>query len=167
MSDTLIRRLPNELQDQLHRIEPSEFRQGINVYPCAVTLRNGDYKSRVYLYEPSALRAFTGFDRPENLAHVDRYLLADEIESIRESPERLPARFANEIYKAGESGYGYFAFRLMFRFLGHKDYVGGGLIDFLFYPRLRRASHVVGVQVHSPKRRITPFPQSFWGVFSR
>ena len=67
---------------------------------------------------------------------------------VEDSPTRLPARFANQIYDHGESGMGYTIFTVAI-FDGERQARGtGGAVDFIRYPNGKGPSDVGGVRPH-------------------
>lgn len=60
-----------------------------------------------------------------------RRLPIEEVANVCVSPARLPAKFANQIYQAGESHYGSYMFTLVFSRWRREKYLVGGFIDFL------------------------------------
>ena len=86
--------------------------------------------------------------------------------SVRESRFRLPARFANEIYRAGETGFGYTAFTLVFPLGYRRNYtVPGSAVDFLEYPFCFGPSSVRDVILYPSKRKLRAVPEAHWCVF--
>ncbi|MEO0908622.1 MAG: hypothetical protein AAFY07_13985, partial [Pseudomonadota bacterium] len=69
--------------------------------------------------------------------------------SIRERPTRLPAKFAAELYGAGESGMGYHLFKIIFADGREQAYSSGNAVDFIDYPPGQFPSTVVGVLPHA------------------
>lgn len=60
-----------------------------------------------------------------------------DILNLAESPHRLPARFANELYLRGETSMGCFSFTVSFYSGIWRHYVGSnGGVDFIAYPAL-------------------------------
>jgi hypothetical protein len=91
--------------------------------------------------------------QPTEVALKELWVSPDDVASIEESPVRLPARFANEIYAAGESGMGSFCFTVLFWFWPRQVYATGGLVDFIKFPRWRGPTAVRGVLPHVGKRK--------------
>ena len=58
----------------------------------------------------------------------------EDVAKISASPNRLPPNIANKIYDKGESGMGYYLFRLCFRNGQSQCYVTGNAIDFALPP---------------------------------
>jgi len=134
--------LPIGLLQQIRAIEPSVDR-GVAYLPCSVALRDGTVHERVYLIDAE--------DFARTWGHVSgQYVVAMEaLVRVAENPERLPARFANRLYAAGESGMGYFQFVLEFGDGTAQAYVTGDAVDFLAYPGTRKAADVSAVVPHA------------------
>jgi hypothetical protein len=133
--------LTPELSRQIAKIEPSLPWPGIVVYPCAVRTKGGVILPRVYFAEPSM--------------YVNRSSISlDDISAVFESPDRLPARFANCLYQAGESGMGYMVFRVVFRFGLRFSYLTGNLVDFLQFPPLLGPAQVRDVLPYGARRKL-------------
>ena len=82
---------------------------GLAVYsPCQVTLTSGEVVDHVYVMEAGNYMRSWGVDPKDDPAK--RAVAIEQVALIQSSPTRLPARFANDIYAAGESGMGYTAF---------------------------------------------------------
>jgi hypothetical protein len=137
--------LPAAMRAQLARVEPSGDLD-LRYYPCRVRLRSGDVLDRVYLAEAISWFEMWGVWPDQDQAKTE--LLIENVAEIQDSPSRLPARFGNEIYRAGESGMGYSVFRVLFAD-GSNMVVGtGGAVDFVSYPSGKGPSDVVGVRPH-------------------
>ena len=78
---------------------------------------------------------------------------ADDLFSIKDSPSRLPVRFANELYRAGETGMGYLLFTIVFSWWPRRECVALGTVGFVDYPRWRGPSAVKAVPPHVGSRR--------------
>ena len=70
---------------------------------------------------------------------------------IRESPLRLPLRFASELVEAGESGMGYWAFAVRFSWWRRREYVQS-FVDFIEYPKGLGPADVRAVIPHGARR---------------
>ncbi len=97
----------------------------------------------------------------------------EDVASLAESPSRLPARFANELYLAGESGMGYMVFTVVFKrrlgvFPSRRDFVTGNAVDFIDYPKWRRPDEVIAVLPHVGRRgkHFRQGPKYFWCLYS-
>lgn len=159
--DTL--KLDPALQLQLDRIEPSVFAPGVLLYPCSARLKDGTIRACVYFVEPATLKRLFLRDEPEAMPGL-LWFSADQVASIEESPSRLPATFANEIYRAG-SHFGYHDFALLFSWWYRRDYVVG-LVDFLEYPLFWGPSDVKKVILYRRKGKPRPVPETHWCVFT-
>src|SRR5690242_4336614 len=104
-------KLPIELKHQLAMIEPStpSGENSLRIYPCAGRLRDGTRLERICLVAefPFVQFAYAGaasVELPQNQVSIK------DIVQLTESPHRIPARFANQLYEAGETGMGYTSF---------------------------------------------------------
>jgi hypothetical protein len=85
-------KLPPQLKSQLDLVTPSML-GNLKFYPCLVRLNNGTEVDRVYFVSQAQCTS-PGTDE----------IRVEDVASLRESPSRLPTRFAKELYEAGESG---------------------------------------------------------------
>jgi hypothetical protein len=151
------------VQTQLDLIEPSIVAPNALLLPCAAQLKNGVMLPCIYFIEPPSSERLLGYIAPED---ESRWISADQVASVGPSSYRLPARFANEIYSRGEQGFGYFDFTLEFSRWSRRDYMFGGYVDFLDYPKGRGPADVQSVLFRNKKRRRSVPPRS-WCVFCR
>jgi len=100
---------------------------------------------RVYMVEASTARNGWG--------HVKNTVALEEIVQIEESPLRLPAKWADELYLAPESGMGYRHFALQINDGSLLHFVVGNLVDFPNWPPGIGPENVVGV-VTGPDREV-------------
>jgi hypothetical protein len=143
---------------------------GLAYYPCLLTMKDGTSMDRVYLASQAPWIKLWGI-YPNQDPGKSEVLIADVV-SVAESPSRLPAPFANELYKAGESGMGYAVFRVVFKgtipFLHRrKSYVTGNAVDFIDYPLGKGPKDVVSVLPHVGRRvwnKATP--RYYWCLYS-
>ena len=63
-----------------------------------------------------------------------RLIQVEDVAEVRDSPTRIPARFANELYQQGESGMGYTIFTVVFSDGARQACVTGTGVDFIQYP---------------------------------
>jgi hypothetical protein len=159
--DTL--KLNPALQRQLDRIEPSRFAPDALLYPRAARLKDGTIRSCVYFVEPATLKRLFLHDEPEAMPGL-LWFSVDQVASIEESPARLPAVFANEIYRSG-SRFGYHDFALTFSWWYRRDYAVG-FVDFLEYPLFWGPADVKRVLLYRGKGKPRPVLQTYWCVFS-
>jgi hypothetical protein len=132
-------RLPPQLAEQLGQVPKSS--DGYCEYaPCRVTLESGEVLDRVYIVELTAFRRIWG--QTEDTVSVD------DLERIEDSPLRLPSRWANALYEAGESGQGYTVFTARLRDGSNLPFVVGNAVDFPNWPPGIGPADVVDVQPH-------------------
>ena len=91
----------------------------------------------------------------------------DDVVSIVESPSRLPAKYANQLYEAGESGMGYQIFTALFSDGTEQAYMTGNAVDFIEYPEGKRQNSVVAVLPHvGHDQNFQPAPNYYWCLYS-
>lgn len=149
----------------LEAIEPSEFEPGARLYPCSARLTDGTVSECVYFITADTARRLFG---PAGIEAVSgRHRIAvEEVSNVFVSPARLPAKFANQIYQAGETHYGCFTFTLVFSRWRREEYSVGGFIDFLPFPPGRGPSDVKEVFHHTRSIRASRVPEYRWCVYS-
>ncbi len=117
---------------QLKAVEPSFDKWTSMKYrPCRITTTDGRIFDRVYVQELSDLEK--GWGIPE-VTLRQAPLRIEHIKQIESSPLRLPARLANRLYDAGESGMGYFVFTIQLKDGRRLPYVTGNAVDFPNWP---------------------------------
>jgi hypothetical protein len=139
-------RLSDSLKRQLDEVVPSKC--GILEYfPCRVALRDGGVLDRVYVVSEAPYIAQWGVypeqDRGKSSVRIE------EVVFIEESPFRLPAEFAEQIYESGESGMGYQIFTVAFGDGTEQAYLTGNAVDFIEYPAGKGPADVVSVAPHA------------------
>jgi hypothetical protein len=132
--------LPEDLKQSLRRIEPSR-RRHIDYYPCLVTLRSGRTVDRVYIQEELSFKTVWGFYLEER--SQASWIDIREVASVSDSPSRLPASLATELYQMGETGMGGHEFTVEFSDGTSEFYTGGNAIDFIDYPPGKSQKDVV------------------------
>lgn len=141
--------IKSALYEQLRQV-PASRDGGLEYRPCAVTLDDGRELPCVYVVDrKSYIRVWGVY--PED----DRGKPSVPIESVRritDSPNRLPARLANELYRAGESGMGYTVFTVEFSNRACQAYLTGNAVDFIDPPTGLRASDAVSVRPHEGRQ---------------
>ena len=91
----------------------------------------------------------------------------EDVKSIDDSPHRLPARFATELYATGESVMGKTFFTVVFADGSSESYVTGNAVDFIRYPGGKGPADVVRVIPHEGSANISqPWPQYCWCLYS-
>jgi hypothetical protein len=159
-------RLTDELRAVLSQIEPSQCRGELH-WPCRVWLKSDEIFDRVLFFRVSDLKKMPGYstlgvyELPEWFSRIP---IAD-IVRIEESPCRLPARFATELYSRGETSMCAYQFTVKFYAGFSRTYVDAGCVDFIDYPPLMSPAWVSSVQPAS-KKRYRHCPNFRWCFFS-
>lgn len=139
--------LPPNLASQLALVPKS--RDGSLEYaPCLVRLRTGEVLPRIYVAEESAFFALWG-DDPRRT-----YLDVSEIDSIEDSPFRLPASLANVVYEAGESGMGYSIFTVHLRDGRSLPFLAGNAVDFPDWPSDVDPRDAIAIEPHVGREHV-------------
>lgn len=159
----MIAKLPEHLREQLDAIEPSVCLD-LWYRPCMARLKDGTVLPWVYVVPD-----------PPYLAHWGIYpwadpgkrgVAVDQVASLSESSSRLPARFANKLYEAGESGMGYIIFTILFRDGSRQACLAGGAVDFVCYPEGLTADDVADVIPHEGRNaKMVNSPDYYWCLF--
>ena len=156
--------LPDHLRKQWEAILPSASQ--VQYRPCSATLNTGAVYPCVYVLEAQKYIDVWGV-WPEDDPCKD-HIRVDELASLSESPFRLPTAFANQLYRAGETGKGYSVFTLVFADGGQVP-IGGSsnAIDFVALPDGRRMADIVRVVPHAGRdqRPIQAQPAYHWCLF--
>ena len=164
------RRIKPELLEQLLAVEPST--DGMLEYrPCQVTLRSGRVLPRVCVIDAERYMTSWGV-WPEDDEHKSSVDIA-EVDQIEESPVRLPAKLANAIYEAGESGMGYTIYTLLTKDRRTFPRLTGGAVDFPQLPEGLDMADVADVLPHEGRdafRERMPTPDEsdapyFWCLY--
>ncbi len=153
------------VREALKSIEPS--RDGELVYhPCQAILKSGETFDTVYIVSEKPYVKYWGV-YPENDSGK-RWIRMEDIAEVKESPVRLPAQFANEIYKNGESGMGYTTFTVVFADGLRQACSSGNAVDFIQYPAGGGPKDVVAVIPHERRRddSLVRSPQWYWCLYS-
>jgi hypothetical protein len=165
-SDKQFPKLPASLAAQLRSVPASGSPHGPFYYPCAVELRSGEKRKCVYLCEAQSWYEIWGIWPDEDSGKYRVSL--DEIRSLADSPSRLPAKFADEIYAAGESGMGYSIFNVYFSDGLSVAYGTGNAVDFVNYPDGYGPDDVTRVEPHEGRMDSNGLscPEYYWCLFS-
>lgn len=131
------------LRAQLFDIQSSQY-YGLQMWPCSVTTVSGWVSENVVIAEASSYLEQWGA-WPDELRGENALLQLDGIQSIAESPNRLPAFYANKVYTAGETSMGSHEFSLVFTGGLKIAYKTGSCVDFVLLPEGRSMIDVVDV----------------------
>lgn len=155
------------VREALKTIEPSRDREIVH-YPCRAVLKSGEVFDAVYIVAEKLYVKHFGL-YPENLSGK-RWIRMEDIAEVQESPTRLPAQFANEIYRNGESRMGYTTFTIVFadgvRQKWHS--ADGSAVDFIHYPIGKGPKDVVAVIPHEARidDPLVRSPKWYWCLYS-
>ena len=153
------------VREALKSIEPS--RDGELVYyPCRAVLKSGEAFDTVYIVPEKPYVKQWGV-YPEN-DRGKRWIRMEDIAEVQESPTRLPAQFANDIYRNGESGMGYTIFTVVFADGVRQACATGNAVDFIQYPIGKGPKDVVAVIPHEGRRNdsLVKSPEWYWCLYS-
>jgi hypothetical protein len=94
-------------------------------------------------------------------------LKIEEIKMLIESPTRLPAKFANKLYKSAESGMGYTIFTVNFNDGTRLPIITGNAIDFIEYPDGKGPKDVKSISCHEGRNNNPRNgPKYYWCIYS-
>src|SRR5579871_147840 len=157
--------LPPYIREALNSIEPSQD-GGLVYYPCRAVLKSGAACDTVYIVSEKPYIKHWGV-YPEN-DPGKRWIRMEDIAEVKESPIRLPAQFANAIYRNGESRMGYTIFTIVFEDGVRQACAAGSAVDFVRYPVGKGPKDVVAVIPHEGRRddSLVKSPQWYWCLYS-
>lgn len=156
--------IPEHIRDALANLEPSKDGE-LAYFPCRVTLKDGTVFDTVYIEPEKPYLRFWGV-YPED-DRDSRFVRIEDVENVEDSPVRLPARFASEIYRNGESGMGYTIFTVVFSDGSRQACVTGNAVDFVCYPNGKGPNDVVEVCPHEGRDDApVSAPKWYWCLYS-
>lgn len=136
----------------------------IEYRPCQVNLKNGNKIDNVYIQEEQSYLKTWGVtpdSDPEK-----RYVLIEDVIEITESPNRLRPELANKIYEAGESGMGYFLYKLILDNGQTIDVCVGNAVDFVSLPNGLSTKNIKDVLPHKASRKnYVAGPEYYWCLY--
>jgi hypothetical protein len=97
---------------------------------------------RVYVADANSYLGHWGWDPGRS------YVAIDEVAEIAGSPYRLPKKFADKVYAAGESGMGYVIYTLVMKDGSRLPFASGDAVDFPNWPDGAKPEDVVDVLPH-------------------
>jgi hypothetical protein len=97
-----------------------------------------------------------------------REVKIEDVIEIQESPCRLPARFAQSLYAAGESGMGYLVFGIRYRDGSFSYHIAGNAVDFVNIPAGKTIDEIESVVPHAGRDQQDLFraPNYAWCLHS-
>lgn len=153
------------IREALKTIEPSRDKEFVH-YPCRAVLKSGDAFDAVYIVAERQYAKQWGV-YPENDPRK-RWIRIEDIAEVQESPTRLPAQFANEIYRNSESRMGYTVFTVVFSGGLRQACETGYAVDFIHYLSGKSPKDVVAVIAHEARREdaLVRSPEWYWCLYS-
>ena len=157
--------LPEHTHLRLSAIEPSHDGELV-YYPVRAVLKSGEILDTVYIVPEKPYLKYWGV-YPE-ADKGKRWIRIEDVAEVEDSPTRLPAKFANEIYRNGESGMGYTIFTVVFANGFRQACVTGNAVDFIRYPPGKSPKDVVAVIPHEGRRddSLVKAPEWYWCLYS-
>jgi len=157
--------LPPAFRSQLNSITPS-VDGDLKYFPCLVRLNDGTEVDRVYLVSEAPYITHWGVYPGQD--HAKAEIRLSDVASLTESPSRLPPQFANELYKAGESGMGYTLFVVVFTDGTRQAFQTGNAVDFIEYPEGKVPHDVSAVLPHEGRndKGRKNAPDYCWCIYS-
>ncbi len=153
--------LPEYLRAQFNAVPAS----GGFYRPCDVTLHDGSVVERVFVGPADKYIAGWGVwpEEDDGKRSIDIFAIA----SIRDSRSRLRAKFANQLYRAGESGMGYLIFTVCFKDGSSMATCTGNAVDFIRYPEGQSPETVRKVIPHLGRDdpSLSKGPDYHWSLF--
>lgn len=155
--------LSSELCEQLRRV-PASHDGSMEYRPCAITLRSGVELPCVYVVDSKRYIQAWGVWPEDDRAK--RSVPIGSVLKIEDSPNRLPAHLADELYRAGESGMGYTVFTVEFANGKQRAYLTGNAVDFIVPPHGVRASESLHVRPHDGRHEAKPCSlEYYWCLY--
>jgi hypothetical protein len=136
--------LPEALHDQLREIEPTVRPGGHCYWPVQAVLRDGRTIDCVCLMDAAAYMVSFQRPWPELLRDATAISVLD-IEAVRESPVRLPARLADRLRHTDEFRAGASAYSLLLEGGATRSVIVSGLLDFTSLPTGTTTGDIVDV----------------------
>jgi hypothetical protein len=134
---------------QLMRVEPSRYYR-LEYRPCRVKLRDGSALDRVYVVQAAPYYDVWGVWPEED--EGKHALDIRKVVEIEDSPQRMPVKFANELYGAKETRAGVHIFILEWPDEFKQPYMTGSAVDFVPAPEGRKLKDALIVHPHKGKR---------------
>lgn len=124
-------------------------------------LKNDQVLACVYIVQDEPYILYPKDDRHKS------WIRMEDVKAIAESSRRLPARFANEIYRAGEFRMGGTVFTVVFSDDSRECSQTGNAVDFIGDPEEKGPSDVVAVKPHERIRGgCHSCPEYYWCLYS-
>ena len=155
--------IPPDLRDSLQAIPPSADGK-FQYRPCSVVLKDRTTVPCVYVTEAQSYIDVWGVWPEDDKGKLHISIL--DVTRIAESPLRLPPQFANQLYRAGESGMGYCIFTVLFSDGTKQVCLSGNAIDFIQLPPDKSVTDIAGVIPHQGRNEpYVQAPAYFWCLY--
>ena len=156
--------LPSSLRQQLDQIQLSSDGM-MRYWPAQTTMRDGSIHERVYFADAEEYIKVWGVWPSDDSAKQE--IKIGEVASILACPSRLPHKFADQLYRAGESGMGYVVFELRYTDGSKSAHLAGNAVDFVQLPEGKQTKDIVGVTPHAGRNSKSPLnaPDYAWCLF--
>jgi hypothetical protein len=134
--------------------------------PCLVTLHDGRKVDCVYVVADEPYLTYWGIAPEQDPGK--RWISISDVADLVESPSRLPAEFADQIYDGGECGMGYYVFRIDFLDGTSQVYGTGDAVDFIPLPDGKTAADIESVHPHEGRDdpEIVAGLDYYWCIYS-
>jgi hypothetical protein len=157
--------LPAHVREALGSIIATGSDDDLWYFPCRVTLRDGKVLDTVYIEPEMPYLRWWGV-YPED-DQGKKSVKIEDVVKVEDSPTRLPARFANQVYDHGESGMGYTIFTVVFSDGQRQACVTGNAVDFIKYPNGKGPDDVAAVLPHEGRdMQKVAAPDWYWCLYS-
>ena len=149
---------------QLTQIQFSSDRI-IHYWPAQATLRDGSVHDRVYFVDAAEYIKAWGVWPDDDSGKQE--IRIEEVVSISDSASRLPYKFADQLYRSGESGMGYVVFELQYTDGAKSAHLAGNAVDFVQLPEGKQPKDIVGVTPHAGRdsKNHLDAPDYAWCLF--
>jgi hypothetical protein len=142
-------KLPNHLKQKWNKIPPSHG-AAKNARPCMAILDDGAIVDAVYVVHAQDYISLWGNWPKDDKGK--REIDISRVRKLKESPNRLPLKFAEVLYQAGESNMGGLIFTIIFKDNSKQVYGTGNAIDFLKLPKGKVMDDIVEVLPHEGRQ---------------
>ena len=163
-ADRVYPELPSSLCNQLEQIQKST--DGMMQYwPAQAAMKDGSIHERVYFADAEEYIRVWGVWPSDDSGKQE--IKIGDVASILTCPSRLPHKFADQLYRAGESGMGYVVFELQYVDGLKTAHLAGNAVDFVQLPEGKRTEDIVNVTPHAGReyKKHLNAPEYAWCLF--
>lgn len=161
----IVQQISIKQKEELFQVAFSEDKP-LQYRPCQVKLNNGETINNVYIVEERSYMKAWGVMPNDDSGK--KYVLIENVVEINDSPNRLLPDFANKIYKAGESGMGYYLFKIVFENGQKLDVASGNAVDFVPLPDGQTSKTIIDVLPHEGSReKFIKSPEYYWCLYKK